>query len=105
VTLPTAIRLEPARGPVGSSPLRRVATRQRSLQDLDVGPDALASAGHANDRAEGAGHAAAPADHAPHVLGVDAKLQQEAAVVLDSGDLDRVGVLDDVAGEVLEDLR
>ena len=52
--------------------------------------------------AEGAGHPALAADDAAHVVLGDVDLENDLAVVLELGDLDGVGVVDDLLEGVLE---
>jgi hypothetical protein len=60
--------------------------------------------GRPDHGSERAGGAAAAADDLAHVVGRHVERQEGAAIVVALGDLDRVGIVDDLADDELEDL-
>src|SRR5262245_12176779 len=73
------------------------------LDDVDVGLHAVGGAGRPHELAQRLDHAAALADQPPHVGGVGVHHQRHLVAALLDVDLDRVGVVGQVAGDVLGD--
>ena len=81
--------------------LARGRAPSRVLDDVDVGLHAVGGAGGAHELAQRLDHAAAPTDEATHVVGVGVHQQRDLAAALLDLDVDRVGVVGEVAGDVL----
>ena len=83
---------------------RRPARAPRSLRDVDVGLHAVGAACGTHELAQRLDHTTATADETAHVVGVRVHEQRDlaAATLLDL-DLDRVGIVGEVAGDVLGD--
>jgi hypothetical protein len=85
-------------------PGERASLATRLLDDLDDRGNALARAGHPDDRAEGPGRASATADDLPHVVLCDEQAQDDAAVVRLGLDADGVGLVDEASGQERQDV-
>src|SRR5207302_6266282 len=74
----------------------------RSSDDVEVDPDAFAGRGGLDQGAEPADDAALAADDLADVLFVDLELVDRGVAILDLTDLDRVGLVDERPGHVLD---
>src|SRR5690349_5282297 len=73
-----------------------------SVDDLELHAPLLACAARADDRAQGARDPALPPDHLAKVVFGDVQTQHERVLVVDFLDPNRVGVVDELLREVLE---
>src|SRR5262245_15073969 len=82
-----------------------ISRAPESVDDLNRGVvDPGAHAGGLHDRSDRAGGAAAPADHLAHVVGAHAEGEDHPPVVLRLLDLNGVGLVHELANQVVEEV-
>src|SRR5581483_5743685 len=85
----------------------RTGQRPSSVRvgDLDEDAPALAKRARAHERAQRASNATLPADHLADVVCGDVQHEDERSVAFLLLDADRIGVVDELAREIREQLR
>src|SRR5215204_5537235 len=88
-------------------PTRPTATQPGAGSPVgNLKDDAVAapSRARADERPERAGDASALADHLPHLIRGNTKLEDDGSVLFPSGHRDLLGLVDQAFGQVLEEL-
>ncbi len=78
--------------------------RTRLLENLEDDAAAALRGGGREDRAQGLGGAALLADHLAEILLGDLELEDEGVGLLDLLDLDLLGVVDEAARQVVDEI-
>src|SRR5437660_313238 len=98
--MPWALTMRPTSSRSPATPRRLMSPR--SVHDVEARPHTFLGAGGGHDLAEGLGDPAAATDHLAHVGRRHVEAQLHLAPALRGLHEDAVGVVDDVAGDVLQ---